>query len=159
MNESEIKAEINRLQNLLKEKESVNYELTRANYRQKYFYISKFTNGIGVDSTEDYQDNSMDNFNYKQFNYFIDEEKANRFAEHIRLTFKLFQIRDVVRDCWEPDWDNDRMLKYYVEVRFNELFKDHTLALSRCFSFQTSEKRDKFIEIVGEENLLKYLSF
>ena len=156
MNESEIKAEINRLQNLLKEKES--FKLPRSSYNHKYFYISKFTNGIDVGPAEDYLD-SMDNRNYKQFNYFVDEEKANRFAEHIKLTLELFQVRDVLNGDWEPDWNDDSQIKYTLMRQKNELVKIINYSDARSLSFQTNEKRDKFIEFVGKDKIIKFLSF
>lgn len=140
-----------------KEKELDKYKLPRVE-NQKYYHIAKFTLGIDINSTIDYQNNDFDNLNYEQYNYFTDKEKAQQYANHIKLELELLQIRDIIRDGWTPVWNNIEH-KYFVFFRNGNIYIDCHFSSYRPLTFQSKEKANKFIELVGKEKIKQYLSF
>ena len=147
-----------------KEKELNQYKLNQYKLprveNKKYYYISTITNfnRFGVEVTNDDVCES-DDVNYNQYNYFTDENKAKQYADHIKLQLELFQIRDMINGDWKPDWDYNSKAKYVVINVENEITNITYCYSHAPFAFETPEKRDKFIELVGEDKIMKYLSF
>lgn len=156
MNEKELEKEIERLQNLLIEQRQKNqFKLPRAREKGIYYYIDDYLNAD--EATEDFT--LVDNDSYDEFNYFTDENKAQKYADHIKLQLELFQIRDIINDDWIPDWNNEDISKYVLALYSDRL---------ECFvhwkgvsplAFPTEEKLNKFKELVGENKIKQYLSF
>lgn len=159
MNINEIEKEIERLQNLLIEEKN-KYKLPRLE-NQTYYYVTNisFTNSIGLGISKDIGCN-YDNSKYNNFDYFTDKDKAQKYADHIRLELELFQIRDMVRDGWIPDWDNKETDKHcigwYINKKVDQIIMN---GVGASLSFQTEEKLKHFIDLVGEEKIKQYLSF
>jgi len=58
---------------------------------------------------------------------------------------QLFQLRDVYRDGWVPDWV-DNTDKYVIKLRANKWTVNYTIAFDHPFAFKTIEIGDEFFE-------------
>lgn len=70
----------------------------------------------------------------------------NAYAGTLSLLEHLLMLRDVYRNGWKPDWNNEYEDKFILYFYKNKL-KTCTLNVSKeLFSFQSKEIRDKFYE-------------
>lgn len=124
-------------------------------YRREYYRKYREKRKIELNS-------SLDDNLHNCFNYFTDKEKAEKYAEYMKLQLELFHIRDKIRNGWEPDWDNHAQVKYYVDYFNSKLDKlEYAQAYSRPkrFAFKSLSQCKKFVKSVEEEKLIKYLKF
>lgn len=59
---------------------------------------------------------------------------------------QLSQLREVYRDGWKPDWEDENQPKYTIYFRHNGKFANNTnYEIHRFLSFQSPEIRDEFL--------------
>lgn len=154
MNREEIQAEIDRLQNLLEE--DINeYKPRRLEEDKKYSYINSNLSVSNKFERFSYDDNiNYQNFNY--FDYYKDKDKAQQYADHIKLQLELFQIRDMINDGWKSDWSNIYQNRYCAYFARNE---SGSQLMINGLVFGSEEDMKKFIDIVGIDKIKKYVNF
>lgn len=64
--------------------------------------------------------------------------------ELLALTQVLF-LRDVYRQGWVPDWEDDNQ-KYHIRYGGNDVVKERGIHITWSLSFQTQEIRDLFFD-------------
>jgi len=68
-----------------------------------------------------------------------------KYAEAMLALCQLIQLRDCYNDGWIPNWSNDSVLKYCIEINTNEIHKNSFYAASRILAFKTEELRNEFL--------------
>lgn len=58
----------------------------------------------------------------------------------------LFQLREVYRDGWKPNWEDENKEKYVIEFVSGKIADNYYYVTSQFLSFQTPEIRDKFLK-------------
>lgn len=156
---NELKSQIEQMQKTIEELEKKelkkNYTIKRVNFGENYYVID----GWFTVQKEIERNWNPDFYYHRSFNYFTTEKEAKKYCNHLGQTMELFRIRDLINGAWKPDW-NDNNMKYYISVDTDSsLMKNDTLKFRKPFAFKTPEKRDEFIELVGEDKIKQFLSF
>lgn len=58
---------------------------------------------------------------------------------------QLSQLREVYRDGWKPNWEDENQKKYTIYFRGNEVIKYYNFDMHKFLCFQTPEIRDEFL--------------
>lgn len=72
--------------------------------------------------------------------------KTREQAEASIALAQLSQLRDVYRQGWEPDWNNEYEEKYCVVFKRNDILVLDYLCLNHFLSFQDKETAELFLE-------------
>lgn len=59
---------------------------------------------------------------------------------------QLSQLREVYRDGWKPNWDDENKEKHVIEFVSGKVHENHYYVTCQFLSFQSAEIRDKFLE-------------
>ena len=123
--------------------------------QQFYYFIDR---DLLVESQLELNSSLDDNL-HNCFNYFTDKEKAEKYAEYMKLQLELFQIRDKIRNGWEPDWDSYTQVKYYVDYFNSKIEYVTAYGRPKQFAFKSLSQCKKFVKSVEKEKLIKYFKF
>lgn len=58
----------------------------------------------------------------------------------------LLQLRDVYREGWVPDWEDEGEARYCLVLRLNQWILEESYIHNFPFSFQTKERAELFLE-------------
>lgn len=133
--------------------------IERVRHNGDYYYIAMKDYKFNVKLTQDTY-GGCDDYLHKQSNYFHTQEQANKYRSHIEFLLELMQIRDILNDGWIPNWNNLDEDKYQIYLNHNDV--SFSCGISACDTplyFQTEEKRDLFLETVGEAKIKEFLLF
>ena len=59
---------------------------------------------------------------------------------------KLLFLRDYYNEGWQPDWNDNRITKWTIEVSNNNLNVTNEISFSRPLYFKTELLAEKFLE-------------
>lgn len=151
MNKKEIQAEIERLQNLLEKQE---YKLEKVKYGHEYHYIDyDFVIETLMENGSTKSSKCYDNFNY-----FASKQEAKKYSDHFKLELELLKTRDMIRNGWVPDYSSQDY-KYIIYSMDNNIVLTRKRNTKAVLCFQSKKQRDKFMELISIEKIIKYLSF
>ena len=97
----------------------------------------------------EYIDNNGDieevDFNVNLVNDHINDIPAG-LGEPMLALMQLLVCREVYRQSWKPDWENENQDKYCIIRNNTEIISSTNVTISRILSFQSKEVKDKFLE-------------
>lgn len=67
-------------------------------------------------------------------------------AEASLALSQLSQLREVYRDGWKPNWNNQQQHKYCIRIWCKNVVCETSFGLGNFLSFQSAEVRDLFLE-------------
>lgn len=122
------------------------------------YYFTTDTGKVGVG--REYLMN-VDNIRYDTHNYFKTKEEAEEYAEVLEIKRQLIKFAD--EHNGEIDWKDASNPKYFIAYSFDtcRLFIDwcYTKKLGEQIWFSSKEVALKAIDTIGEENIIKYLTY
>lgn len=84
-------------------------------------------------------------FNVNLVNDHINDIPAG-LGEPMLALMQLLVCREVYRQGWKPDWENENQNKYCINNNSNKIETSINASIGRVLSFQSTEIRDKFLE-------------
>lgn len=117
---------------------------------EKYFVAVE----DGADVVQ-YCEDSIDEFNIRFGNCFRTGERAEQVAEKMRLLLRLEQLHDMLCPDYEPDYEDDDEVKFYVYFGHSQGRYDISRSISwenPCMvAFDAEKNAQKAAEILNEE--------
>lgn len=117
---------------------------------EKYFVAVE----DGADVVQ-YCEDSIDEFNIRFGNCFRTKERAEQVARKMRLLLRLEQLHDMLCPDYEPDYEDDDEVKFYVYFGHSQGRYDISRSISwenPCMvAFDAEKNAQKAAEILNEE--------
>lgn len=125
---------------------------------QKYYYIGANFRRLIIDEDKESHHVADDN-SYSQNNYFQTKEEAERYLKHFLLQLELLRLRDKLNGDF--DYINKNNKKYVIEYNIDQkhIHLDYyTGYLTTHLYFKSPKIRQEFIDIIGKEKIIQYLT-
>lgn len=125
---------------------------------QKYYYVSMDFRKLIIGEDKDAH-HIVDDNSYSQNNYFQTKEEAERYLNHFLLQLELLRLRDRLNGDF--DHNSTSVVKYaiYYSITDSKLKLIHSRnCIEGSLFFRSEYVREEFINIVGEDKIIQYLT-